>query len=217
MLYAQQDAYARIKSTINPLEGSEGSYRNRNDIRPVYNYTDSRTGASNFAYDEMSNGEGNALQWETIPVEKDGKTSMISYQVVSLGQNTDLGNIKNKDGQQYQPGAYYVKLKVPTSTGQPKIIFLKKPNGESFTFNSAAYANYTLRDLILNNPDIKMDEVDPRSGEVNYLTTDPSTLRGILNSQLSYNGYSKLDTIKIKDALGKEIEKQVANQMQVAK
>lgn len=216
-LYAEKDAIARIKAVVNPLEGSEASYSNRGDVRPVYNYT-TQQGTSGFAYDDMSdNKSGNQYQWETIPIEKDGQQTMVSYQVVSLGQNTTLGNIKNKDGNTYAPGAFYIKMKIPTSNGQPKVIFLKRPNGESYTFNSASNAHYTIRDLIFNNPDIKMDEVDQKSGEVNYLTTDPNTLRGIFNSQLSYNGYSKLEAVKIKDALGKEMLKQQATQLQLAK
>lgn len=222
-LYSQKDAYERIKATVNPLEGSEASYANRGDIQPVYNRVN-QDGSTKFVYDDpqgkTASGResyGNEYQWETIPVEKDGKQTMVSYQVVSLGQNTNLGNIKNKDGQQYQPGAFYIKLKIPTSTGEPKVIFLKKPSGESLTFNSASYAHYTVRDLIFNNPEIKLDEIDQASGQPNYLTTDPSTIRGIFNSQLSYNGYSKLETIKIKDALGKEIQKQQAKELQYAK
>lgn len=216
-IYAEQDAYARIKSNVNPLEGSEASYLNRDDIRPVYNYT-SQTGKSGYAYDEMKDGmTGNEYQWETIPIEKDGKQTMVSYQVVSLGQNTTLGNAKTKDGQTYAPGAFYIKMKVPTSTGQPKVIFLKRPNGESYTFQNASNAHYTVRDLIFNNPDIRMEEVDSQSGEVNYFTIDPGTIRGIFNSQLSYNGFSKLETVKLKDALGKEIQKQEARELQLAK
>jgi hypothetical protein len=216
-IYAEQDAYARIKSAINPLEGSEASYSNRQDIRPVYNYT-TQSGGSGYVYDDMSDGRsGNQYQWETIPIEKDGKQTMVSYQVVSLGQNTNLGNIKNKDGQQYAPGAYYIKMKVPTSNGQPKVIFLKRPNGDSYTFNNASNAHYTIRDLIFNNPDIKMDEVNPQNGEVNYFTTDPNTIRGIFNSQLSFNGFSKIETIKLRDALGKEITKQEARELQLAR
>jgi len=216
-IYAEQDAYARIKATVNPLEGSEASYNNRQDIRPVYNYT-TQSGGSAYAYDDMSDGKsGNQYQWETIPIEKDGKQTMVSYQVVSLGQNTNLGNIKNKDGQQYAPGAYYIKMKVPTSNGQPKVIFLKRPNGDSYTFNNASNAHYTIRDLIFNNPDIKMDEVNPQNGEINYFTTDSNTIRGIFNSQLSFNGFSKIETIKLKDALGKEITKQEARELQLAR
>lgn len=216
-LYSEKDAYDRIKATVNPLEGSEGSYMNRADKRPIYSYTD-RQGKTGWSYDEGAGGiQGNEFQWETIPVEKDGKQTMISYQVVSLGQNTTLGNMKNQDGQQYQAGAYYIKLKIPTSNGEPRTIFLKKPTGESLTFNSASYAHYTLRDLILNNPEIKLDEIDPSTNQPNYLTTNPSTLRGILNSQLSYNGYSKLESAKIKDALGKEIEVQQAKELQLAR
>ena len=218
-LYAQKDAFARIKATVNPLEGSEASYSNRNDINPTYNRTNQQ-GKSEFAKDDPLNekGEpetnasgstqyGNEIQWETIPIEKDGKQTMVSYQVVSLGQNTNLGNIKNKDGNNYAPGAFYVKLKVPTSSGKPQVIFLKKPNGDSYSFSNASSAHYTLN-LILNSPDIRMDEVDSKTGDVNYFTIDPSTIRGIFNSQLAYNGFSKIETIKLKDAIGKEITKQ---------
>jgi hypothetical protein len=214
VLYAQKDAYARIKANINPLEGSEASYASGDraykskeqpgNIEPVFNYQKAN-GTSAFIYD---NGTyGGDIQWETIPIEKDGQQTMVSYQVVSLGQNTTLGNIKNKDGNNYAPGAFYIKLKVPTSSGKPQIIFLKKPNGDSYAFNSASAAHYTLRELILNSPDIKLDEINPK-GEVNYFTTDPTTLRGIFNTQLSYNGFSKIETVKLKDALGKEITKQ---------
>ncbi len=219
-LYAKQDAYSRIHASVNPLEGSEASYSRRPNIEPVYNRTN-QLGVHEYAYDDpqSSNAIGNQYQWETIPIERDGNQTMISYQVVSLGQNTNLGNIKSKDKglNTYAPGAFYVKMKVPTSTGQPKIMFLKKPNGDSFTFNSASNAHYTIRDLIFNNSEIKMDEVDPNTGVINYFSTDPTTIRGILNAQLSYNGYSKLEPIKIKDALGKEVTKQQANQMQLAK
>lgn len=218
-IYAEQDAYARIKAAVNPLEGSEASYSNRQDIRPVYNYT-TREGGSAFAYDDSPSGDtgfGNQYQWETIPIEKDGKQTMVSYQVVSLGQNTTLGNLKAKDGQQYAPGAYYIKMKVPTSNGQPKVIFLKRPNGESYTFQNASNAHYTIRDLIFNNPDIKFDEVNPQNGEINYFTVDPNTIRGIFNAQLSYNGYSKLEAVKIKDALGREIQKQEARELQLVR
>jgi len=214
MLYAEQDAQARIKATINPLEGSEASYANRPNITPVFNTT-SNTGASVFQADASPYSQD--IQWQTIPIEKDGKQTMVSYQITSLGQNTVLGNIKNKDGQTYAPGAFYIKMRVPTSSGESKEIFLKKPNGDSYVFSSAAHANYTIRDLIFNNPEIKMDEVDPTSGEINYLTVDPSTIRGIFNAQLSYNGYSKLDMIKLKDALGKEITKQQAKELQLAR
>lgn len=214
VLYAQKDAYARLKATVNPLEGSEGSYasgdrqykskENPGNIEPVYNYQ-KQGGGSGFIYD---NGTyGGDVQWETIPIEKDGKQTMVSYQVVSLGQNTALGNIKTKDGQTYAPGAFYIKLRVPTSTGKSQVIFLKKPNGDSYAFNNASAAHYTLRELILNSPSIGLDEIDSK-GEVNYFTTDPSTLRGIFNSQLAYNGYSKIEPVKLKDALGKEITKQ---------
>lgn len=216
-LYGQKDAYARIKAKVNPLEGSEASYNNRKNIEPVFNRINQQ-GESQYAYDDPSEGKqyGNEYQWETIPIEKEGKQTMVSYQVVSLGENTTLGNIKNKDGNEYAPGAFYIKLKIPTSTGKPKVIFLKKPNGDSFSFNSASNAHYTVRDLIFNNPDIKLDEVTDK-GEINYFTVDPSTIRGIFNSQLSYNGYSKLETIKIKDALGREMEKQQAKELQLAK
>lgn len=221
-LYSKQDAYARIHANVNPLEGSEGSYMNRQDIEPIYNRTN-QLGAKQFAYDDPSAPNsstiaiGNQYQWETVPIERDGKQTMISYQVVSLGQNTNLGNIKNKDKNNYAPGAFYIKLKVPTSTGDPKVMFLKRPNGDSVAFNSASNAHYTIRDLIFNNSEIKLDEVNPNTGELNYFTTDPTTIRGILNSQLSYNGYSKLETIKIKDALGKEIVKQQAKELQLAR
>lgn len=219
-LYADKDAFARIKASINPLEGSEASYSNRKDIDPVFNRT-TQSGTSEFVDDDPgrpgSSAYGNQYQWETIPIEKDGQQTMVSYQVVSMGQNTILGNIKNKDGNNYAPGAFYIKMKVPTSNGQPKVIFLKRPTGDSYTFNSAANAHYTIRDLVFNNPDIKMDEIDQTTGSPNYLTTDPNTLRGIFNNQLSYNGFSKLEPVKIKDALGKEIEKLQATQLQLAR
>ncbi len=222
-LYAEKDAFARIKSAVNPLEGSEASYANRKDINPVFNRINQQ-GQSQFVEDspegKTPSGSayyGNDIQWETIPIEKDNKQTMVSYQVVSLGQNTDLGNLKTKDGQTYQKGAFYVKIKIPTSTGDPKVIFLKRPNGDSYTFNTASDAHYTVRDLIFNNSDVKLDELDPKTGDINYFTTDPTTLRGIFNSQLSYNGFSKLETIKIKDAIGKEVEKQQAKQLQYAK
>lgn len=207
-IYAQKDAYARIKASINPLEGSTASYANRESIEPVYQGT-TQKGTTQFFNDSQSD-----IQWETLPLEKEGKQTMISYQVVSLGQNTVLGNKKNKDGNQYAPGAFYVKLKVPTSTGDPKIIFMKKPNGDSYSFNNASDAHYAMRDLIFGNPDVRFDEVDPKTREINYFTTDPTTLRGIFNAQLSYNGFSKLESIKIKDALGKEIVKQQAKELQ---
>jgi hypothetical protein len=222
-LYAEKDAYARIKATINPIEGSQGSYANRDDMEPVYNRINQQ-GKSTFVYDDPNiatqkgnTSFGNDIQWETIPVEKNGKQTMVSYQVVSLGQNTNLGNIKNKDGNTYAPGAYYIKMKIPTSNGGQKVIFLKRPSGESYSFNSASNAHYTIRDLIFNNSDINLDEIDPKTGEVNYFTTDPTTIRGIFNSQLSFNGFSKLESVKIKDALGKEIEKQQAKELQYAR
>jgi hypothetical protein len=208
MMYAQQDAYTRIKSNINPLEGSEASYAPRADIDPVYNRTN-YDGKQVFATDQDTR-----YQWHTIPIEKDNRQTMVSYQVVSLGQNTVLGNAKNKDGNTYAPGAFYVKMRIPTVNGAPKQIFFKKPSGDSYVFNSASNAHYVMRDLIFNNPDIKFDEVDQKTGQANYFTTDPTTLRGIFNAQLSYNGYSKLELIKIKDALGKEIQKQQAKELQ---
>lgn len=223
MLYAEKDAYERIKATVNPLEGSEASYQNRNNIEPVYNRVNSQ-GRSEFVRDDpqgtTAGGNdlyGQQIQWETVPIEKDGKQTMVSYQVVSLGQNTTLGNIKNKDGNTYAPGAFYIKMKVPTSNGGSKTIFLKKPTGESYSFNSASLAHYTIRDLIFNNPDVKMDEVDPNTNEPNWFTTDPNTIRGIFNSQLSYNGFSKLEMIKLKDALGRETQKQQAKELQFAR
>lgn len=218
-LYAKQDAFAHIKSTVNPLEGSEGtSYSPREDIEPVFNRTNQLGNVEYSRDDPMGNtSSGNTffgpeIQWETLPIERDGRQTMVSYQIVSLGQDTTLGNIKSKGN--FQPNAYYVKLKVPTSTGEPKIIFLKKPNGDSYTFNSASHAHYTIRDLIFNNSEIKLDDVDQKTGSINYFTTDPTTIRGIFNSQLSYNGHSKLEPIKIKDAVGKEVEKQEARQLQ---
>jgi len=202
MLYAQKDAYAMIKSAVNPLEGSQGSYLNRNDMEPVYNSINQQ-GRSQFFNDSQSD-----IQWETLPIEKDGRQTMISYQVQGVGQSATLANQKSKDMKNFDNGAFYVKLRVPTSTGEPKVIYLKRPNGESMKFDSAAKAHYTIRDLIFNNPDVKFDEVDPKTGQINYLTIDPSTLRGIFNTQLAYSGYSTLETIKIKDALGKEVQKQ---------
>ncbi len=114
---------------------------------------------------------------------------------------------KNKDGNQYAPGAFYIKMKIPTSTGKPQTIFLKRPTGESVAFNSAAYANYTLRDLILNNTDMRMDDVNPNTKEPNYFTTDPSTIRGFLNTQLNYSGFPNLDPTKMKDAINMEAVK----------
>jgi hypothetical protein len=207
-LYGQKDAYARIHSNINPLEGSEASYGNRGDIEPVYQRINQQ-GRPEFATDNNTQ-----IAWETLPIERDGRQTMVSYQVVSLGQNTVLGNTKAKDGQQYEPGSFYIKLKVPTSNGQSKTIFLKKPNGDSYQFNSASYAHYTIRDLIFNNPAVSFDEIDQRTGQPNYFTTDPNTIRGIFNSQLSYNGYSKLDPVKIKDAIGNQTTKQQANELQ---
>lgn len=201
MLYAQKDGYAMIKAAVNPLEGSFASYNTRNNIEPVYNSTNQQ-GKSQFF-----NDQGTDFQWETIPVERDGRQTMISYQVQSAGQSATLANQKSP-GSNFENGAFYVKLRVPTSTGQPKVIYLKRPSGESMKFDSAAKAHYTIRDLIFNNPDVKFDEVDARTGQINYLTVDPSTLRGIFNSQLAYNGYSTLETVKIKDALGKEVQKQ---------
>jgi len=216
VLYAQKDAYARIKSAVNPLEGSESSYassggrqwkdqNNPGNIEPVYNYQ-KNDGSYGFQYDDVGQF-GADIQWETIPIEKDGKQTMVNYQVVSLGQNAPLGNIKTKDGQTYAPGAFYIKLRVPTSNGKSQVIFLKKPNGDSYAFNNASAAHYTLRELILNSPNIGLDEIDSK-GEINYFTVDPSTLRGIFNQQLSYNGFSKIETVKLKDALGKEMTKQ---------
>jgi hypothetical protein len=223
MMYAEKDAYERIKSAVNPLEGSEASYANRGNIEPVYNRI-GQQGTSEFAVDDPqgTTASGNSkfgqqVQWESIPIEKDGKQTMVSYQVVSLGQNTTLGNIKNKDGNTYAPGAFYIKMKVPTSNGGSKVIFLKRPTGESYSFNSPSLAHYTLRDLIFNNPDLQMDETDNATGEVNWFTTNPNTIRGIFNSQLSYNGFSKLETVKLKDALGKEIQKQQAKELQFAR
>lgn len=216
VLYAQKDAYARIKSAVNPLEGSESSYassggrqwkdqNNPGNIEPVYNYQ-KNDGSYGFQYDDVGQF-GADIQWETIPIEKDGKQTMVNYQIVSLGQNAPLGNIKTKDGQTYAPGAFYIKLRVPTSNGKSQVIFLKKPNGDSYAFNNASAAHYTLRELILNSPNIGLDEIDSK-GEINYFTVDPSTLRGIFNQQLSYNGFSKIETVKLKDALGKEMTKQ---------
>lgn len=207
-LYAQKEAYANIKAAVNPLEGSEASYAPRQDIEPVFNRTNVQGQA------EFSNDSDTSFAWETLPIERDGKQTMISYQVVSLGQNTILGNVRNRDGQQYAPGAFYVKLKVPTSTGDPKIIFLKRPSGDSHTFNSAANAHYAVRDLIFNNPEIKLDEIDPKTGQANYFTVDPTTLRGIFNAQLSYNGYSKLEPVKIVDAIGRQQTIQQAKELQ---
>ncbi len=208
MVYAEKDAYARIKATVNPLEGSHASYSNRNDIEPVFN-RQGQQGQPEFIYDDPKGDKqyGNDYQWETIPVNKDNKQTMVSYQVVSLGQNTNLGNLKNKDGNQYAPGAFYIKIKVPTSTGKPSVIFLKSPDGKSVPFNSASAAHYTMRDLILNNQDIRMDDIDVSTGQPDYFTANPNTIRGIMNSQLSYNGFSKLEPTKIKDAVGKEIQK----------
>lgn len=205
-IYAEKDAAARIHATVNPLEGSEGSYYNRSDIEPVYQVN---TGSRTFFSVDMED-----YAWETLPIERDGKQTMVSYQVVSLGQNTVLGNAKNKDGQQYAPGAFYIKMKVPTTNGSPKEIFLKRPSGDSYAFNSASNAHYTIRDLIFNNPELKMDETDPKTGKVNYFSVDPTTIRGIFNAQLSYNGFSKLETTKMKDALGVEIQKQQAKELQ---
>jgi hypothetical protein len=218
-VYAQKDAYARIKAAINPLEGSESSYSNRDNIEQV-NSRINKQGKNEFNYDDPKgkNQYGAEYQWETIPIEKDGKQTMISYQVVSLGQDTDLGNTKNKDGQSYERGAFYVKMKVPTSNGGSQIIFYKTPEGESKAFSSASYAHYEIRDLIMNHPLMRLDDVDPNTKEINYLTTNPSTVRGFFNRQLSYNGFSSIETTKIKDALGKESEKQQikANQMRFA-
>jgi hypothetical protein len=216
-LYAKQDAYAHIKSATNPLEGAESrSYSPREDIEPVFTRT-TQAGDVEFNRDDpMGNTStggkfyGPQIQWETLPIERDGRQTMVSYQVVSLGQDTQLGNIKSKGN--YEPNAYYVKLKVPTSTGEPKVIFLKKPSGDSYKFNSASYAHYTVRDLIFNNPEVKFDDVDQKTGNINYLTADPTTIRGIFNAQLSYNGHSKLEPIKIKDAIGNETIKQQISQ-----
>lgn len=215
VLYAQKDAFARIKATVNPLEGSEASYASGDrqykdqsrpgNIEPVYNYQ-KQGGGSGFIYD---NGTyGNDIQWETIPIEKDGKQTMISYQVVSLGQNTTLGNIKTKDGQAYEAGAFYVKLRVPTSNGKSQTIFLKKPSGDSYAFNNASAAHYTVRDLIFNSPDLQLDEVNAKTNEINYFTLNPQTLRGIMNSQLIYNGFPKIEIDKLRAALAKEEQKQ---------
>lgn len=215
VLYAQKDGYARIKAAVNPLEGSEASYASGDrryvdqnkpgNIQPVYNYQKA-DGSSGFIYDDGT--YGGDIQWETIPIEKDGKQTMISYQVVSFGQNTTLGNIKNKDGQQYEPGAFYVKLRIPTSSGKPQIIFLKKPTGDSYAFNNASAAHYTVRDLIFNSSDLQLDEIVPKTNEVNYFTLNPKTLRGIMNAQLLYNGFPKIEVDKLRAALAKEEQKQ---------
>lgn len=207
-VYAQKDAYARIHSNINPLEGSQASYANRDDIAPVYQ-SKTQSGQNSFNSDADT-----GFQWETLPIEKDGKQTMVSYQVISLGQNTVLGNAKNKDGNNYAPGSFYIKMKVPTSTGKPKEIFLKSPTGESIQFQNASNAHYAMRDLIFNNPAVAMDEIDQKTGLPNYFSTDPNTIRGIFNTQLSYNGFSKLDAVKMKDAVGVETTKYQANQLQ---
>ena len=216
-LYAKQDAYAHIKTAVNPLEGAESrSYSPREDIEPVYSRTTQGGNVEFNRDDPMGNTStggkfyGPQIQWETLPIERDGRQTMISYQILSLGQDTQLGNIKSKGS--YEPNAYYVKLKVPTSTGEPKVIFLKKPSGDSYKFNSASHAHYTVRDLIFNNPEVKFDDVDQRTGQINYLTADPTTIRGIFNAQLAYNGHSKLEPIKIKDAIGNETIKQQIKQ-----
>ena len=215
VLYAQKDGYARIKAAVNPLEGSEASYASGDrryvdqnkpgNIQPVYNYQKA-DGSSGFIYDDGTYGSD--IQWETIPIEKDGKQTMISYQVVSLGQNTTLGNIKTKDGQNYEPGAFYVKLRIPTSSGKSQVIFLKKPTGDSYAFNNASAAHYTVRDLIFNSPDLQLDEIVPKTNEVNYFTLNPQTLRGIMNAQLLYNGFPKIEVDKLRAALAKEEQKQ---------
>lgn len=224
MLYAQKDAFARLKATINPLEGSEASYANRDDVAPVYNYRN-QSGESRWKYDDVSEeikpgAQNSGYQWESLPITKNGKQTVISYQVVSLGQDADRGNVKNAnnkgDGQVYEKGAYYIKMKVPTSNGGNKVIFLKKPDGQSAPFQSASYAHYYVRDLLFNNPDMEMDEIDQATGKANYLTTNPYTIRGVLNSQLSYNGHSKLESIKLKDAFNREMSIQQAKEMQVA-
>lgn len=217
VLYAQKDAFARLKSAVNPLEGSESSYasgggrqwkdqNNPGNIEPVYNYQ-KNDGSYGFQYDDAGQF-GADIQWETIPIEKDGKQTMITYQVVSLGQNTTLGNMKNRDGQQYEPGAYYVKMRVPTTGGKSQVIFLKNKNGDSWAFNNASAAHYMVRDLIFNSPDTQLEEMNAKTNEVNYLTLNPQTIRGILNSQLLLNGFPKIEIDKLRAAIAKAEQKQ---------
>lgn len=207
-VYAEKDAYDRMKATINPLQGSEASYNNRSDVEQIDNTIKSKTGKPGFLYDENASGIGGLqYQWETFPVEKDGKQTMISYQVVSAGQSASAYNVKNKDGQQYENGQYYVKIKIPTSNGEPKILFLKDQNGQSMRFGSASHAHYTVKDLIFGNPEIGMEDLDPKTNGTNYFTLNTGTIRGILNTQLIYNGYPKIEINKLKDALQKQADK----------
>lgn len=213
--YAAQDASERIHAAINPFEGSLGSYSSRNDTEAVNARTNSRTGRTEYVYDDTRQAEltsrdmqtprgttGPQYNWITLPVEKNGRQTAVTYQVAPL-----------ETGRENTSNGYYLKLRVPTSKGS-KIIVFKDTSGQSHRFNSPSEAHYFFRDLILNNSQFSMEDIDPKTGIVNYFTTNPNTIRGIFNTQLSYNGYSKLDETRLKDAFGKEMITYQARQMQ---
>lgn len=216
VLYAREDASARIHAAVNPLEGSNASYNTRDDVEVVNSRTNQQ-GNNEFVYDDYqdskgSSGSSNQYQWETLPVEKDGQQTMVSYKVFSLGQEGGGGlgstrKAKTGDKNYYEKGAFYVKLKVPTSDGKPKEIIFKAPNGEAKAFNNASDAYYTINELLFKNPDLKFDEVDPKTNQPNYFTTNTETFRGIFNTQLILNGYPTLDVNKINAAVSEQEKK----------
>lgn len=221
MLYAKDDAYERIKARVNPLEGAEGSYGNRKDIKPVYSITNAR-GENRFIYDDLETQEypntfGREIQWHTVPIKRGEETSMISYRIFSLGQEGGGGRgsmLYGEKGNEFQKGAFYVQMKIAGSDGRQRVVTLRKNDKTPVVFQSASFAKYALQDLILNNPDVSLEDIDQNTKKPNYLTTNPNTLRGILNMQLHLEGYSKLELEEIKNAYQQTESRYKASELQ---
>ena len=218
MLYAKEDAFAQLHARINPLEGKLG-YRSPKDVdeEPIYNAKNEK---NQFVFHFADRGSySSGKDWVTVPVTRGDKTTLISYQIVGFGSSAGIKQSeKGPDGKplaNFQNGQFYIKYRVPTSKGSDPVVgYFKTDAGNAKGFSTASLAHYFINDLIINNPQVQIDELDPKSNEINYFTTNPLTLRGIFNKQLSLNGYGKIEIERLKNAVGKEIEKQLAKETQ---
>lgn len=218
MLYAKEEAFAQLQSRINPLEGKLG-YRPSGDKtqEPAYQITNDKN-SKEFQFGNVG-AYSTGKDWITVPVTRGDKTTLISYQVVGFGSSAGVKESeKGPDGKplaNFQNGQFYIKFRIPSSKGgEPVVGYFKTDAGNAKGFNSASLAHYFIEDLVINNPMIDIDELNPKDNSINYFTTNPLTFRGIFNKQLSLNGYGKISVERLKDAVGKEIEKASAKEVQ---
>lgn len=208
--YAKEDAYARIHAAVDPLEGSaSGEYDPREGMNPVIRTQDSK---GKFVYQDddpsISGGEDNGREtsWNTVPVRKSDGSTMMSYRVFSLGKSNagGLADTKSGKGTGLQNDTFYMKYKMITAKGKTlELTFYDPGTKQPLPFAAPSEALDFFRDKLLFNKFITMEDIDPVTKKINYLTRNPKTLRGIFNAQMELNGHPGIDVSDLMGEVGK--------------